>query len=256
MRKNALLIVCLMLFSAFIGYVSAQSLKIGIKAGTSIPNLHDNGKYEISRGYESRVAQNFGIIADIGITQKLSIKTGIDYAGQGGIRNGQQPVADLPTELAQMVPEGSYLYADFDNEASLNYMEIPLMGKIELGKKLKYYINAGPYIGFLLNAEQKTAGNSMMYFDKTGTIPISIQGQPLPAQSFDATTNIDDDIRSTNFGLTGGIGLALGIKQKSAILFDARAALGLNSIQKDTSANGESKTGGLFLTLGYLFSLK
>jgi hypothetical protein len=83
-----------------------------------------------------------------------------------------------------------------------------------------------------------------------------MQGQPIPTQSFDATTDINEDINSTNFGITGGIGFAYNLNKKSAVLLDARAAYGLKSIQKDTSVNGDSKTGGLFLTLGYLFSLK
>ncbi len=256
MKKNSLLFACIFLFSAISFNLCAQQIKIGFKAGTSIPNLHDVGTNEISEGYKSKVAENFGVIADIGVSEKFSIKTGVDYAGQGGIRNGQQPVTNLPTQFAQLLPDGTYLYADFNNEATLNYLEIPLMGKLEWGNKLKYYANAGPYIGILLNAEQKTSGNSPFYLDKYGTMPLTIQDQPLPPQPFDATTEINDDVRSSNFGITGGIGLSYGLNRTSAILLDARAAYGLRSIQKDTVVNGESKTGGLFLTLGYLFSLK
>jgi hypothetical protein len=255
MKRISLCIVCLLTFSVISGSLSAQQFKLGFKAGTSIPNLRSSGSNEISQGYESKVAQNIGVIADIGISEKLSIKTGFDFAGQGGIRNGNQPVTDLPAQFAQMLPSGTYLYANFNNEATLNYLELPLMAKMEWGSKLKYYVNAGPYVGFLLNAEQKTGGNSQLFFDKNMTIPLAIQGQPLPAQSFDATTKIEDDLRSTNLGLTGGIGFAYGLNQKSALVFDARAAYGLKSIQKDIAVNGNSKTGGLFLTLGYMFSL-
>jgi len=230
-------------------------LRLGIKAGTSIPNLHSDESNEISQGYESKLAENFGIIADIDISETFSIKTGLDYSEQGGIREGQQPVTNLPAQFVQMLPDGTYLYADFYNEAVLNYLEVPLMGKLQFGRKIKYYINAGPYLGFLLNAKQVTEGNSQFYLDKTGTMPLTVQGQPLPSQSFDATTDIEDDIESTNFGITGGIGLGYGLNNDNSLVLDARVAYGLNPIQKDTSANGKSRTGGIFLTLGYMFAL-
>jgi len=255
MNKNYFLISCFMLLIFVCCYSYAQEFKLGLKAGTSIPNLHSDESNEISQGYESKLAENFGLIADIGISQKLSIKTGIDYSEQGGIRNGQQPVTKLPGEFVQMLPDGTYLYADFNNEAILNYLEVPLMGKLQFGRKMKYYINAGPYVGFLLNAKQVTEGDSQFYLDKNGSMPLTVQGQPLPSQSFDATTDIEDDIKPTNFGITGGVGLGYGLNNKNSLVLDARVAYGLNPIQKDTSANGNSRTGGIFLTMGYMFTL-
>jgi hypothetical protein len=253
MKKNVLLIAVLFFLSVLTGSLSAQKFKVGFKAGASIPSLRDNGSNEISKDYESKVAQNFGFIADIGLSKKLSIKTGLDYNGQGGVRTGIQPISQLPAALAQL-KTGKYLYADFNNESTLNYFEIPVMGKIELGNKLKYYLNAGPYLGFLWNAVQKTSGNSALYIDGNGT-PLSIPGLTIPKQSFEASKNINKDIRSTNWGLTGGIGFAYGMN-KNSIVLDARAAYGLTTIQKDTEVNGSSRTGGIFLTLGYMFSYR
>ena len=233
-----------------------QNVKIGIKAGTSIPSLRDNGENEISKDYESKMSGNFGLVADFLISGRFSLKTGLDYSGQGGVRNGQQPVTNLPSQLSQFLPKGTYIYANFNNNSILNYMEIPVMGKLEWGNKMKYYLNAGPYVGVLLNAKQKTSGNSQFYLDKTAMMPLTISGQPLGNQSFDANTDVKDDINSTNIGLTGGVGLSFDLSRNSALVFDARAAYGLKSVQKDTELNGNSKTGGIFLTLGYLFSLK
>ncbi len=258
MKRNfyvSVILIFLIPVTVFAG-TNGQSVKIGIKAGTSIPSLRDDGNNEITRDYESKMAGSFGLIADIGISGKLSIKTGLDYSGQGGVRDGQQPVTDLPVQFSQLLPQGSYIYANFNNNSVLNYMEIPIMVKLEWGNKLKYYLNAGPYLGFLLNAKQKTSGSSQFYLDKNGTMPLTISGQPLGLQSFDANTDIKDDINSTNIGMTGGVGLSFDLNKKSALVFDARAAYGLKSVQKDTELNGNSKTGGIFLTLGYVFSLK
>jgi hypothetical protein len=257
MKKGILGIVFLVFISsASVLAISRQKVKIGIKAGTSIPSLRDNSGNEISQGYESKMAESFGLIADFIVSERFSIKTGLDYSGQGGIRNGQQPVTNLPAQFSQILPPGTYLYANFNNNSVLNYMEVPLMGKFEWGYKWKYYLNAGPYIGYLLSAKQKTSGSSPFYLDKTGTMPLTIPGQPLGAQSFDATTDVKKDINTINIGLTGGVGLSFDLNKKSALVFDLRAAYGIKSVQKDTETNGNSKTGGIFLTLGYLFTMK
>jgi hypothetical protein len=81
MKKNVLTLVMLVVIFSIPCTLSAQQFKIGVKAGASIPNLHDSGTNEISADYKSKVAENFGIVADIGISEMFSIKTGVEYAG-------------------------------------------------------------------------------------------------------------------------------------------------------------------------------
>lgn len=247
--------ICLFLFS-FNG--NAQKISLGINGGISIPELSSSGNNEVSEGYTSRYGPAFGIFADWGIGKNFSIRTQVDYASQGGKRNGMQPVTDPPEQLSQMLPPGTRLYANFRNEAILNYLEIPVMLKMRIGEgtgKFNYYVDLGPYIGFLLNAHQKTSGTSQFYLDKAGTMPLTVQGQPLPAQSFDANTDVKDDLKSSNFGITGGGGITYALTKKQHLVLDARGALGFTVIQKDTQANGKSHTGGLFVTLGYTIDL-
>lgn len=245
------LILC---FSFLSQLLPAQTFSVGLQGGISIPQLKSSGENEISKDYSSRLAATFGLFADAGITRQLSLKVAVNYAGQGGKRQGVQPVTMLPPLLSQMLPPGTMLYADFDNESVLNYLEVPATVKFTWGSTFKYYINAGPYIGFLLNSTQKTEGNSKLYFDKGSTQPVFIQGQPLPPQSFNAETDIKKDIHPINLGLTGGIGFAYPVSRTGEIILDARAAYGLTTIQKNTASNGKSHTGGLFLTLGYAYA--
>lgn len=235
---------------------NAQKLYLGVDGGLSIPQLKSSGDNEISQGYSSRMAPVFGVFADIGVKDNFSIKTFINYAGQGGKRDGMQPIPVTPASLAQLLPPGTRLYANFNNEAILNYLEIPIMANLEWGHKWKYFVELGPYVGFLLNAKQKTSGNSQLYFDKEGKQPVSIMGQPLPPQSFDAENDVKNDINSTNFGITGGGGLAYCFNNPLKLYLDVRGAYGLTHIQKDTDKNGKSNTGGLFVTLGLAYALK
>ena len=239
MKKNILLLIQLSVAILFSFLTNAQSIKLGIDGGISIPQLKSSGSNPISQGYTSREAAVFGVFADFQIKNNFSIKTFINYAGQGGKRDGMQPVAGTP------------YYANFKNQSILNYLEIPVMAKWEWGNKWKYYFNVGPYVGFLLSAKQKTSGSSELYLDMGGT-------QPLPggAQPFDANTDIKSSINNVNFGLTGGAGLIYPVCKKSELILDIRGAYGLTHIQKDTNADGKSNTGGLFISLGYAYSIK
>jgi hypothetical protein len=234
----------------------AQKIKLGLNAGVSIPELKSNNGNELSQGYKSRLASVFGVFADFGIDKNFSIKTFINYAEQGGKRTGMQPVTDIPPALGSMLPPGTLLYADFKNVSALNYLEIPVMAKWEWGSSWRYYLDIGPYVGFLLSAKQKTSGSSQLYFDSGGTQPVTISGQPLPPQSFDATTDVKSSLKKTNFGITGGAGISKNMGKSGDLILDIRAADGFTTIQKDTQNDGKNHTGGLFITLGYAISLK
>ncbi|MBS1621944.1 MAG: PorT family protein [Bacteroidetes bacterium] len=249
MRKS--IIFLLLFFLMVCSSSQAQQVKLGINAGISIPELRSKSSNEISKDYKSRLASVFGAFADFNISNNFSIKTFINYAGQGGKRTGMQPVTNIPQDLALMVPPGTMLYANFHNVSVLNYLEFPVMAKWEWGNSLRYYLNLGPYIGFLLSAKQKTSGSSQFFLDKGGSMPVSIQGNPLPAQSFDATTDVKSDINHINFGFTGGAGIGKYIGKSGELVLDVRAADGLTTIQKDSKKNGNNHTGGLFITLGY-----
>jgi hypothetical protein len=231
------------------GSVSAQPIWLGVHGGLSIPDLSGGGGNALSSNYTSRLAGNFGLQSDFGITKKFSIAVELNYAGQGGKRDGMQPITNLPAEYQSLIPPGDYLYANFKNTAALDYLELPILARLTWGKTWKFYVNAGPYLGYLLHAEEKTKGTSLIYEDPGGQEPLTVQGYPVPAQNFTANTNITSDIHKFNVGVSGGVGLAYPFG-KNEIYFDVRGEYGLLNIQK-YSADGKDNTGNLLLSLGY-----
>ncbi len=230
---------------------------IGVKGGVSIPQLSSSDSNELSRDYKSRVAPNFGAFVELGIARRTSFQFELNYAGQGGKRNGIQPVT-RPIPGLPALPAGSYYYGDFKNTAKLTYLEIPAMIKYKFGPndKSRFFINGGVYYGYLLKAETVTEGSSTLYLDRAGRNPILLPplGTPLPPVSFDATTDVKSDLNTSNFGVTGGGGFEIPHK-KNYFVFDARISYGLVSIQKNTALNGNSKTGNLVISFGYAFRL-
>ncbi|MBS1795613.1 MAG: PorT family protein [Acidobacteria bacterium] len=257
-RGTSVLLVLLGIF-VFAGASRAQDEKLnyaGFKGGISIPQLSGSDTNELSRDYKSRLAPNFGGFVEFGVARRTSVQLEVNFAGQGGKRNGIQPVTQ-PIPGLPTLPAGSYYYANYRNTAKLNYLEFPALVKYRFGKpeKTRIFVNGGAFYGHLLNAKTITAGSSTLYLDRNGQVPVLLPpaGTPLPPIPFDAKTDIKNDINSNNFGLTGGGGLEIP-HRKNYFLIDVRVSYGLRAIQKDTVTNGNSKTGNLVISVGYGFN--
>ncbi|MFA3781612.1 porin family protein [Melioribacteraceae bacterium 4301-Me] len=242
----------LALFILFQTQAYSQAIMLGVKGGISIPELKGGGTPQ-SEGYSSRLAPNFGAFINYLLNTYFSLQAEVLFSGQGGKRNGMQAISNIPN---LPVPPNTNLYANFDNETILNYLEIPVMVKYLISGSntgASAYIDAGPYFGILLNAKTQTSGNSKIYLDQAGTMPISFNGYPIPPQSFDNETNITSDIKTLNVGITGGIGITLNTTAGEFDI-DLRGVYGFIPIQSDKT-NGSNNTGALYLTIGYGFKI-
>ena len=134
------------------------------------------------------------------ITKEYASKLGADIAF----------VADFPIGIISISPEFHWLQKGRKLEdlngtvgevsRTFNYLEIPLLLKLNLGKKVGFFLLAGPSIGYLLNGTDKDMDGS--------------------------TTDIDLDFyKRAEFGAHVGGGIALG-----PIKIDLRYIFGLTDI--------------------------
>lgn len=242
-------------FSQTSKVTSDSKFSLGVYGGLNTPRLTGGGGNPLSEGWTSRTGGGYGGTLDWTTGKHFAWRADILYSSQGGQRSGMQALDG--SSFNPQIPTGTYLYADYNNESIMNYLEVPVMAKyiIPFSRSTRFYIDLGPNIGFLLNAKQKTQGSSIVYADAGGNQPVSINpqtGQPFPV-SFDADTDVTDDIKSVNFGITGGIGFAQGMGFGD-VFIDFRGAYGLTTVQKD-SKNGNSHIGNLLIALGYSIPL-
>jgi hypothetical protein len=221
--------------------VHAAGLSFGAHAGSSIPNLRDNGGSDLSSGYTSRVAPFAGAFAEKSYTPAFSVRAELNYAAQGGKRQGMQPIQDTSQFP---VPPGTTLYASFKTVAKLDYLEIPVLARYHFGFAPGLFVNGGPYVGLLLSAKTETSGSSQVFLDPQGQQPADPN-----VYSFDATTDNKSDLNTFNWGAQAGVGYTHALGSGVASL-EVRGGLGLMNIQKD-SANGENSTGVLVIAAGY-----
>ena len=247
-----------------------NEIKIGGKVGYSLGSLTSSTENIFTDDYESISGIDFGVTFEFKLTALISIQTELNYTHRGGERNGLQPVTanELSETLNSLYPftglplitNANPLYATFDSESDLQYLEIPALIKFGWGDNLRFSAAIGPYVGILLKATQVTSGSSQFYLDSEGTLPVFVPDEDgqiitLPAQSLDANTDIKDDLKTVNFGGTFAIGISKNIGDAGQLFIDARASYGFNSIQiKDEY--GESNIGGVIFSLGYAYTLQ
>lgn len=273
-----ILLACFLLSIA----IEAQ-VKIGAKAGYSVGRLTDNSNNIYTEDYESTSGIDFGLTFEIPVSELFSIQTEILYTQRGGTREGMQPIPVRALEgfgsIEQLnfmlalqgkdpVTDDNPMYADFTNESDLNYIEIPILGKLGWGETWRFYVEAGPYVGFLVSSTQITSGTSLITLDEQGTDPLTVLNPnyvpgdptsgppwvPLPPQSFDAETDTKSDLNTLNFGFHAGAGLIREISDKHEVYLGFRGSWGAKAIQKE-KVYGESHIGGLVFSLGYAYTL-
>jgi hypothetical protein len=278
MKKNSVLqiVTLIFLFSTEISKAQTQEskspIKIGAKIGYSLGKLSNENSNIYTHDYESIDGLDLGIIIEFPQTDRVSIQTEINFTHRGGHRNGIQPVTgnELSDQLNQFLPffgmplvtDENPLYADFENESDLNYLEFPVLVKFGWGSDVRFYTEIGSYVGILLNATQHTKGLSQFYFDSQATSAVFFpnpNGPPptveLPEQSLDADTNVKDNLRTVNFGGIIGIGATKKIGARSELFIDARASYSFGAIQFH-EVFGKSHIGGIIFSVGYSYELE
>ncbi len=137
-------------------FIQAQKkFNFGIKGGvnfSNMNNINDNSYKTIKTGI------NFGLLAEISLSDKFSIQPEILYSTQGVKTDvyliapaypGPGPIFGSSTE------KGKYIF---------NYIQIPILAKVYLIKNLSFEI--GPSFNFLTKSEQKSDSQTFINIGK------------------------------------------------------------------------------------------
>jgi len=175
--------ITLLLFFLMIGsqFLLAQA-KVGIRAGV-VSSKQEVQEGDITEEYASKLGADIAFVADfpIGI---LSISPEFHWLQKGG------KLEDLNGTVGEV-------------SRTFNYLEIPLLVKLNFGDKIGFFLLAGPSVGYMLNGTDKDMDGS--------------------------TTDIDLDFyKRAEFGAHVGGGIALG-----PIKIDVRYIFGLTDIFDD-----------------------
>lgn len=266
MKKLTFVLAIGLVVFAFQAAHSQSPVYLGVKGGISIPNLTSgsSGANDWNEGYSSRIGPNFGVLAEFQFSHLFSIQPEINYIGEGGKRNGIQPFT-VPEEYVAAYQQyfhtdKDYVYADFNNVSRINYIQIPVMAKLNFplshNKRLKLFVQAGSYIGFLVSAKQIIKTDDLKaYLDKQG------QQQIPPAlvsgffgTTLDTTVDAKDELHKVNVGIQGSVGFSYGIGN-GKIFIEGGGNYGFLDIQKGDE-HGKNHIGAATLAVGYAMKLR
>ena len=133
--KKLILITGLFIFSTTLLHAQADSkaIQLGVKGGVNSTKITGDDINDV----KSRTSFNVGLLAEIPITQRLSLQPEVMYSGQG---------FDV-----EEIDQDNMFDTDENIEYQLDYIQVPLLLKAYLVKGLS--IEAGPQFGFKIHEE-------------------------------------------------------------------------------------------------------
>jgi len=214
-----------LLLISFLNYSQKSKIKFGAQAGLNYSNFRG---YEVPVGplYSESPAFAFlgGLNFEYQFKEKLSLKLELNYE-----RKSQK--ADNNIELTDL--NGSTKSYNYTSKKNNDYLVLPILVKYSFSDKNSFYINGGPFIGYLLKSNLT---NDLGNIDGSNN------------DSFE-TTNLNN---RTDFGLTIGLGKTIELNDKNSIFIEVRENLGLTNTSKNKVwGNGEVKTNSFNLIIGY-----
>jgi hypothetical protein len=198
--KKQLLSICIVIGTMSLAQ-STSGPKFGVKAGGNLSSITGSD-------YKSKLGFYAGAFANFPISQVLSIQPEVVYSLQGTKAKDKYYFGGL---------------AVTDMKQTLGYINVPVM--VQYNATSKFYLEAGPEFGFLINAKAE---------ENFITTPLS--------------RNNKDTMKTFNFGA----GIGLGYRFTPNVGINARYIAGLTKILKNDFGDS-SKNANFQLGLNYYF---
>ena len=208
---------------------SDHVLDLGVEGGPSVIFLY--GDKFFSQHEKPACGFSGAFFVQYNFPKVLSVRTNIAFERKGNMTSGILEATDQNGYNL-----GSYNYRINNNS---DYLTLPILVRATFGDKIKLFINAGPYLGALLNDELVTRTNGEKY--------------GLPAK---VSKNVTNESNRLDIGLTTGIGLEVPIKKGFSLSFEARNNTGLyNTANQPLVYNGTRKNNSTNFLLGFSYAL-
>lgn len=224
MRKLFLSISFLLI--SFLNYSQNSNIKFGVQVGVNYSNFYG---YEIPTSPSYSESPEFAFLGGVNfeyqIREKLSLKLELNYE-----RKSQKAENIIENQEPDVFPS----FYNYTSKKNSDYLVLPIMVKYSFADHNSFYVNGGPFVGYLLksNLEQDLYAN----------------GSGKESQTIVTT----DSNKRTDFGLSIGIGKNFKLSEKSSIFIEIRENLGLAKTNKyDVWDGGNVKTNSLNLIIGY-----
>ncbi len=221
--KKSILAVVLFAFASF-ATISAQTFSLGGKVGYNY-NSVSAPSFNGTLNFKNMTNTNFGLVAQVGLTDNFSIQTELNYL-QKGFRI--QESKDL-TLYNVPIPLG------VNAVTAVKYVDVPVLAKYKFrGQGASGYVFAGPSVGYALSGNLETHATVLIDI-KVASTPINL-----------------DAVNYKRFEVGGVVGAGFEVPIGGAKLFgEARYTQGFNEVYTVPVLGAKVKNKGYGASLGF-----
>jgi len=201
-------------------YGQTNKFDIGVEGSPSLTFLRGNDF--IDNNHKPTIGFYGGLFFQYNFKKVVSLRTNIAFERKGSI---------LKSEATDI--NGNPL-GEITTNTNFDYLTFPILARATFGKKVQYFINAGPYFGYLIK---------QTFVSKGDNIPTTTSDNTSLDKRFDT-------------GISTGLGLSVPIKTNFAFSFEVRNNLGLYNVSAVPIVNnGTIKTNSTNFLLGFTYKL-
>jgi Outer membrane protein beta-barrel domain len=226
MKKN--IFFSLTLISLFlIGKAQKHSMEYGFQSGLNLNSIHGNTGLKQSASVLTGLS--VGGHFKINMNKRFGVKATLAYDQYGWALRSLVFADNFGAEIGKT-----------DVLIKLNYLNLPLLAEYSFGNKVKFNLDGGIFLGFLVSNKIITK------------VTESLQPGQAPK-----TISTSDNKKSTNFGILFGAAIQIPVTHKMKLDFGLRDNLGLTNISKSPTVNSSSiKTNAFSILAGVTFVIK
>lgn len=219
MKTRAFYISLLTVLVSFTSIKAQLGSHIGFNVGPSISVFHGS---DYAENFRSKTGLAAGITYQYAFNTTFALHTGLMYESKGVTSRMTLDPFDI----------------DVRTRSNFSYLAVPVLFRAHLlpEKKLRPFINAGPYFGFLMRQMNVTRS------DNNGNIDVERE-------------NNTDSFNAFDVGLSGGVGLDFLITSNMHLDFEVRNNLGFYNISESDNSDFRLKNNSLNFMVGMLFSI-
>lgn len=217
-KQSIVLAACLALFT---GAASAQGkLEAGIQAGPGMTVLWGN---EVIKGsHDVALSLPAGLFVQYNFSERFALRVDPGFERKGSL---------IKTKL--MDPQGNI--SESVTRVGFDYLVLPVLVRATFGQKQKFFVNAGPYVAFLLDYNHSSKRNVNLPPPALGDISY---------------------YKQTDFGVSLGVGTLIPLTEKLGLSVEVRNNLGLQNISNKPVVNdGTINTYSANLLVGAAYKL-
>lgn len=217
-RRFAFSVLVVLLIS---GPVAQAQFSLGAKLGMGFPGFLDETIAS------QRITLTAGLVGSLKITDGIQVMTDLGYQ-----RKGNKFTNQFWDAKGVIVDDSTYLV-----KTNLDYINIPLYLRFNIGRTSKFYFQLGGYYGYLVHA------------NFTG----------LRLGDMVKKVSIKDGLFPHDFGILAGGGIETPVRPGLGVVLDIKYQYGLKDINKDHLIIGHSKAlknKGLSLSMGFYIDIE